>query len=302
MVSDWNAGWGGATESMWAPNGFRPDGPGNQVIFSKHIAKDHCTPEFLSAYVDNVSQKWDVPVLVGEFELGGPFMDDQAFRVYLDWLRDNPGNYGWWAWDLGGADVWDHLVRPFFRKWASPVPGFPATDKFVFEDFEGLDVFKYQTWLVGGGGGTPVKAELASPGCEGWGNCMRVTFGPRSDKPTWAAVWSSWVFPERWAPLKPDRLTFILKGDGTPPGTFMLTVCVGGGRFSDPKHRAVVSLEEKSWHKVVLRGSDFTPPVEDFAAIQRLQFNGGAAPAEVTFHVDNIKLEQPIVFEDRGSL
>lgn len=298
MVSDWNAGWGGATESMWAPNGFRPDGPGNQVIFSKHIAKDHCTREFLAAYVDEVSQRWDVPMLVGEFELGTPFMNEDAFRLYLEWLGDNPGKYGWWAWDLGNAPDWDHVVKPFFPKWASPVPGFPATDTFVFEDFEGLDAFAYQTWLAGGGGGTPVKAEVSAPGCEGWGKCLRITFGPKSDKPTWAAVWTSWVFPERWAPLKPDRLTFILKGDGTPAGTFMLPVSLGGGRFSNPQHRAHVSLADRSWHKVVLHGSDFTPPITDFAGVQRLQFDGGSARTQVTFAVDSIKLEQPILFAE----
>jgi len=298
MVSDWNAGWGGATESMWASAKFRPDEPYNQVIFSKHIAKSHCTSEFLTAYVDEVSQKWDVPVLVGEFELGPTFMTEEAFRFYLDWLRDNPGKYGWWAWDLGVSGIWDHLVKPFFPRWASPIPGFPATDKFVFEDFEGMDAFKYQTWLAGGGGGTPVKAELVAPGCESWGKCMRITFGPKSDKPTWAAVWTSWVFPARWAPLKPDRLTFTLKGDGTPASRFMLQVCLGPGRFSGPKHRASVSLEDTNWHQVVLHGSDFTPPIEDFATTNRIQFNGGSAPVKVTFSVDNIQLEQPIVLTD----
>ena len=49
---------------------------------------------------------------------------------------------------------------------------------------------------------------------------------------------------------------------------------------------------------MVLRGSDFTPPIEDFAMTNRIQFDGGSAPVKVTFSVDNIQLEQPVVFKN----
>ena len=297
MVADWNAGWGSATESMWAPVSFRLDAPDEQVVFSKHIAKDHCTPKFLKTYVDAVSEKWDVPVVVGEFELGTPFMTEEALAVYLDWLRENPGRYAWWAWSIDSGAHWDALTKPFFRAWASPVPGFGATDKFMFEDFEGPDALEMGSWTASSGGGPSLRAEVVFPGSEGWGKCLRVNVKPADGKGGWAAVWCSWVFSQRWqAPatgraLTPDRVAFLLRGDGTSARTHRLTVSVGDLRFKTPTHRAGVPLEDKTWHKVVLRGSDFTPPVTDFSKVVRLQFDAGAPPGEVTFHVDRITFE-----------
>lgn len=294
MVSDWNAGWGSATESMWAPVSFRADAPFDQVVFSKHIAKDHCTAEFLKTYVDDVSEKWDVPIVVGEFELGTPFMTEEAFAVYLDWLRDNPGRYAWWAWSIDFAEQWDRLLAPFFRAWASPVPGFGATEKFLFEDFEGPDAIELGTWqATRGGEGPAIRAELAAPGCEGWGKCLRVTFGAGTGKPGWASVWCPWVFPRRWGELTPDRVGMVLRGDGTPAKAYRLAVLVGEDPFKAPTHRAGVPIDDATWHKVVLKGGAFTPPVTDFSKVQRIQFDAEAPPGEVTFEVDRITFEAP---------
>lgn len=49
LVSDWNAGWGSATESQWEPVKFDPGDPVHQIAFSKHVAKDHCTREGLES-------------------------------------------------------------------------------------------------------------------------------------------------------------------------------------------------------------------------------------------------------------
>ena len=293
MVSDWNAGWGAATESMWAPIEFRPDEPYDQVVFSKHIAKDHCTTEFLTAYVDDVSEKWDVPIVVGEFELGGEFMDEASFRLYQEWLRDNPGNYGWFGWSMDHAAQWAQCIIPFFWEWASRVPGFPPTARHILEDFDGPDALFHGSWEASGGSRTPVNAKIIEPGCEGWGQALEITFGPSSERGegNWAAVWTPWAKPSNWADLQPDRITMVLRGDGSATN---FDVRLGSGRFQGGEHKAEVSLADPSWHPVVLRGTDFTPPVNDFSTIVRIAFHAGYVPQEATLTVDRILLERPL--------
>ncbi len=294
MVSDWNAGWGGATESMWAPIEFRPDEPYDQVVFSKHIAKDHCTTEFLTAYVDDVSEKWDVPIVVGEFELGNDIMDEASFRLYEEWLRDNPGNYGWFGWSIDQAAQWAQCcIIPFFWEWASRVPGFPPTARHILEDFEGPDALFHQSWQAASGGRIPVKAQIVEPGCEGWGQALEITFGPSSEQGegNWAAVWTPWAQASNWADLQPDRITMVLRGDGSATS---VDVRLGSHRFQGGEHHAQVSLADPSWHPVVLRGTDFTPPINDFSTIGRIEFFMGYMPQAVTFTVDRILLERPL--------
>ncbi|MBI2299351.1 MAG: cellulase family glycosylhydrolase [Armatimonadetes bacterium] len=296
LVSDWNAGWGSATESQWEPARFDPGDPAHQIAFSKHLAKEHCTPEFLDRWVDQVSKKWNVPLMVGEFELGDDIMDAAALGVFGRWLEASDGKYGWFTWSVGGG--FEAQWQPVAERCASPVPGFPPVHAFRYEDFEVPT--NLASWNVQTGGNVPAGMELSAPGVEGWGHALRVTFGPHRDqgKGNWAQVYSCWVMPERFGDVAPDRISFQLKGDGTPAEVYRQQVLLSGERFLAERHRATVPLDDKDWHPVVPTGSDFTPPVTDFRKIVRVTFGCVGANSllerEVTFEVDNVEFQQAL--------
>lgn len=122
LVSDWNAGWGFATESMWSPDSFQIDAPYNQVAFSKHMAKDHCNAEFVANGLDAVADRWDVPLVIGELELEPDLQTADDLARLLAILKDDPRNYSVWFWrphadDAIFASVW----APWAREYATPV-------------------------------------------------------------------------------------------------------------------------------------------------------------------------------------
>ncbi len=123
MVSDWNAGWGAATESMWTPDAFRIDEPYGQVVFSKHMAKDHCNPAFVANNLDRVANQWNIPLVIGEMELEPDLQTAADLQRLLDLLSADANQYGIWFWRPHQdktifADVWS----PWALKYASPVP------------------------------------------------------------------------------------------------------------------------------------------------------------------------------------
>jgi hypothetical protein len=123
LVSDWNAGWGSATDSMWAPLNFKPDEPYNQVAFSKHMAKDHCNGHFVSSCLDSIVNKWNVPLIIGELELEPGLQTANDLDNLLKLLNSNPNHYSVWLWrphpdKVIFADVWS----PWAQKYASPIP------------------------------------------------------------------------------------------------------------------------------------------------------------------------------------
>lgn len=296
LVSDWNAGWGSATESQWEPLKFDPGDPQHQIAFSKHIAKEHCTKEWLERWVDRISRQWNVPLLIGELELGDDIMDAAALEVFGKWLEASEGRYGWFSWSVGAG--FEQQWSPVARRYSSAVPGYPPVRVFRFEDFERPT--NMMSWIVQTGGNTPAEMEWVAPGVEGYGHCLRAAFGPWQDKGkgNWAQVYTSWVFPERFADIKPDRLSFQLKGDGTPPEVYMQQVFISEKRFEAQQYRALIPLDDARWHKVTLTGADFTPPVTDFGKILRVTFACVGANSllkrRVEFRVDNVDFEAPI--------
>ena len=123
MVSDWNAGWGDATKSMWTPVNFRPDVPYNQVIFSKHMSKDHCNEQFIKNCLDSVANRWNVPILIGELELEGDLQTSKDLKRLLKILSKSRNKYGVWFWRPHPdksifADIWS----PWAKKYASKIP------------------------------------------------------------------------------------------------------------------------------------------------------------------------------------
>jgi aryl-phospho-beta-D-glucosidase BglC (GH1 family) len=124
LVSDWNAGWGNATNSMWAPLNFRPDKPYNQVAFSKHMCKDHCNKNFVSSCLDGVANRWNVPLIIGELQLEPSLQTAKDLNNLLKILNNNPNQYSVWLWrphpdKVIFADVWS----PWAKKYASKIPG-----------------------------------------------------------------------------------------------------------------------------------------------------------------------------------
>ena len=122
MVSDWNAGWGAATAPMWAPVKFKVDEPYRQVIFSKHMAKDHCNANFVKDVLDKVANTWNVPLLIGELELEGGLQTEKDLSILLDILAKNPNKYGVWLWRPHDPDaIFTSTWSPWAKKYASPV-------------------------------------------------------------------------------------------------------------------------------------------------------------------------------------
>ena len=100
LVPDWNCGWGWATESQWSPVNFDPGDPFKQIVYSKHIAKEHVTDAFMTGGVDAVADRWDVPFIFDEVELG-PLMSSKDHAWFYDYLSKNPRKYGFWIWVCG---------------------------------------------------------------------------------------------------------------------------------------------------------------------------------------------------------
>jgi hypothetical protein len=237
-----------------------------------------------------------VPIVIGEFELGTDCTDAASVESFGRWLRSAGGEYGWFLWSVGGG--FEAQWSPVARRYVSPIPGFPPVRFFRYEDFEVPT--NMASWNVQTGGNVPAEMEWVAPGVEGYGHALRVAFGPHADQGqgNWAQVFSCWIFPERFGEVKPDRVTFRLRGDSTPPEVYRQQVFLSEARFEAEKHRALIPLSDTSWHKVTLTGADFTPPVTDFTKIVRITFgcvgeNAGLT-RKVSFLVDNVDFEQPL--------
>jgi hypothetical protein len=100
LVSDWNCGWGWATESQWSPVNFKPGDPVNQIVYSKHISKEHCTDAFMLGGVDGVADRWDVPIMFDEVENGG-LMGPKETAWFYNYLAHNPRKFGFATWVCG---------------------------------------------------------------------------------------------------------------------------------------------------------------------------------------------------------
>ena len=97
LVSDWNCGWGWATESQWAPVNFDPGDPSRQIIYSKHAAKAHMTHAFMKGGVDAVVDRWNVPIIFDELQ-SGELMDSQRAAWFYEFVQGNPRKYGFAIW------------------------------------------------------------------------------------------------------------------------------------------------------------------------------------------------------------
>jgi len=121
MVSDWNAGWGWAIESMWAPHGTLIDIDPlskKQIVYSKHMsAINERKGDGVDA--DNFSRKYNVPVFWGEVETDPnvnviPISDQHIlFKQMIDRLLKNnlcQGVEFWRIYDDAFEDDWKPLL------------------------------------------------------------------------------------------------------------------------------------------------------------------------------------------------
>lgn len=123
MVSDWNAGWGHATETMWAPEQFRIDEPYRQVVFSKHMAKDHSNAGFFNSALDAVAERWNIPLVIGEMELEPGLADPESLTAFIAEQSRKPRNYSVLFWrphpdEMIHTAIWSRWAKQA----ASPVP------------------------------------------------------------------------------------------------------------------------------------------------------------------------------------
>ncbi|MCX8082371.1 MAG: glycoside hydrolase family 5 protein [bacterium] len=88
IVADWNAAWGWATESQWAPINFTEglDPECKQVLYNKHIAKDHTNEHFMAGGVDRVRKRYNIPFIFGEVEIGQRLMTEEGMRFFIEYL------------------------------------------------------------------------------------------------------------------------------------------------------------------------------------------------------------------------
>ncbi|MGA2507217.1 MAG: cellulase family glycosylhydrolase [Chitinispirillaceae bacterium] len=122
MVSDYNAGWGWATEPMWAPDGKIIDIDPlkkNQIVYSKHMAvKNEKNGDGQNA--DNFSNKYDVPVFWGEVETDPKVvtmeLDDQHiwFQKMVERILKNGLYQGMEFWRIY-HDVFEDDWRPLLK-------------------------------------------------------------------------------------------------------------------------------------------------------------------------------------------
>lgn len=131
LVSDWNAGWGWATESMWAPIHFSIDAPYDQVAYSKHMTPGQgADGNFIRGGLDTVENRWQVPLIIGEFELEARHEATQIRRA-LGLLTKDPHDYSIWFWrPHRDSVIYANIWSPWAKRYASRVP-FPAVHEAV---------------------------------------------------------------------------------------------------------------------------------------------------------------------------
>jgi hypothetical protein len=123
LVSDWNCGWGWATESQWGEVSFDPGDPQHQIVYSKHVAKEHMTEAFMVGGVDRVVDKWNVPILFDEVELN-ELLPPRETAWFFDYLWRNPRKYGFLIWVCGQRPAAESRVSSAFAHAYLPKPPF----------------------------------------------------------------------------------------------------------------------------------------------------------------------------------
>lgn len=125
LVSDWNCGWGAATESQWKPVMFDPGDPSAQIVFSKHVSKEHMTDAFMKSAVDDVADKWDVPLFFDEVE-SGKLMNSKQAGWFYNFLSQNPRKYGFLVWVAGQYPIdFAQTAGSFAINYLPPAPFSP---------------------------------------------------------------------------------------------------------------------------------------------------------------------------------
>jgi hypothetical protein len=111
IVSDWNVGWGWATESQWKPVNFDPGDPQRQIVFSKHIAGQHCNDTFMAGGVDRIADLYNVPLMFDEIQ-NNEYMSPSETGWFYNYLYRNPRKYGF-------ATAWCGQYWPEFAQLTS---------------------------------------------------------------------------------------------------------------------------------------------------------------------------------------
>ncbi|MBN1554247.1 MAG: cellulase family glycosylhydrolase, partial [Phycisphaerae bacterium] len=138
LVSDWNVGWGWATESQWKPVNFDPGDPRRQVAFSKHVSGEHCTEAFMAGGVDRVADLYDVPMIFDEVENNDLMMQTQTAWFY-NYLYRNPRKYSFAVWVCG--QYWPEfpqITAAFANAYLPPAP-FPRRERKLIVDWTRAD-------------------------------------------------------------------------------------------------------------------------------------------------------------------
>ncbi len=147
LVPDWNSGWGWATENQWSPVNFDTGDPQRQVVFSKHVAKEHMTDAFMAGGVDSVMDKWNVPVFFDEVECG-ELMGDANLLWFFNYLNRNPRVPSFAIWVAGQyGPEYPMLISAFAKTYLRPAP-FGATGESPIVNWWYLD--KVSSSEVGG--------------------------------------------------------------------------------------------------------------------------------------------------------
>ncbi len=144
MVSDWNCGWGWATESQWSPVNFKPGDPVNQIVYSKHVSAPHMTDAFMLGGVDAVADRWDVPIMFDEVENSG-LMGWKDTAWFYNYLMNNPRKMGFAIWVCGQHwREFPQITAPFAQNYL-PKPPFGYSPEPVIVETWWLDKFSTST-------------------------------------------------------------------------------------------------------------------------------------------------------------
>ncbi len=125
LVSDWNCGWGWATETQWRPVNFDPGDPYKQIVYSKHIAREHVTDAFMVGGVDRVADKFNIPFFFDEVEVN-ELMNWRDHEWFYRFLNANPRKYGFIIWISGQYGPEFPRITSAFAQAYLPAPPFPG--------------------------------------------------------------------------------------------------------------------------------------------------------------------------------
>lgn len=109
----------------------------NQVVYSKHIAGEHMTNAFMGGGVDNVVDRWDVPIIFDEVE-NSQLVGPAETLWFYKFLLNNPHKYGFATWVCG--QYWPEFpsVTAAFAQTYLPRPPFGPTGEPAITDMWNL--------------------------------------------------------------------------------------------------------------------------------------------------------------------